>query len=86
MIGYVEAPRAWWLTHGMARAVGVNLPRAVIEGWLTRRELASLVNRCQACACSESCTSWLALAERDEGALPGFCCNKADIEALSTAP
>ena len=32
MIGYPEAPRAWWLTRGMARISGVNLPRAVVVG------------------------------------------------------
>ena len=36
MIGYPEAPKAWWLTRGMARISGVNLPRAVVEGWLQR--------------------------------------------------
>ena len=51
MIGYVEAPKAWWLTHGMARVAGVSLPRAVTEGWLKRSELARLVSRCQGCAC-----------------------------------
>lgn len=82
MIGYVEAPRAWWLTHGMARAAGVSLPRAVTEGWLSRRELAALVARCQGCGCAEQCSSWLATATA-QGALPEFCGNKAEIEALS---
>lgn len=82
MIGYVEAPRAWWLTHGMARAAGVNLPGAVVEGWLTRKELARLVTRCQGCGCSALCTSWLGSA-RWPAALPGYCANKAEIEALA---
>lgn len=47
MIGYVEAPKAWWLTHGMARSIGVSLPHAVLDGWLTRKDLAELVGRCQ---------------------------------------
>jgi hypothetical protein len=42
MIGYPEAPRAWWLTRGMARISGVNLPRAVVEGWLQRDELEDI--------------------------------------------
>ena len=49
MIGYPEAPKAWWLTRGMARISGVNLPRAVVEGWLQRTELEDLVARCAAC-------------------------------------
>lgn len=82
MIGYVDAPRAWWLTHGMARTVGVSLPHAVIEGWLTRRELAAMVSRCQVCGKSSDCTSWLAQVGQSDS-LPGFCSNKADIESLS---
>jgi hypothetical protein len=83
MMGYVEAPKAWWLTHGMARAVGVSLPHAVIEGWLTRRELADMVGRCQSCGKACDCTAWLADAPAPVQTLPGFCCNKAEIESLS---
>jgi len=43
MIGYVEAPKAWGLTRGMGRVLGVNLTDAVVDGWLTRGELAELV-------------------------------------------
>lgn len=86
MIGYVDAPRAWWLTHGMARTVGVNLPRAVIEGWLTRAELAGLVGRCQTCGKAADCTSWLAVSPVPQEGLPTFCCNKEEIEALTPEP
>lgn len=82
MLGYVEAPRAWWLTHGMARAVGVDLPRAVTEGWLKRSELAQIVTRCQGCGCSAACTGWLA-DPTHAAALPGYCRNKAAIESLA---
>ena len=44
MIGYPEAYKAWWLTRGMARISGVNLSRAVVEGWLQRAELDGLVD------------------------------------------
>lgn len=81
MIGYSESPLAWGLTQGMARVVGVNLPRAVLEGWLTRAELGQLVARCQSCCAGEDCTNWLAKAQR--GALPTFCANKSEIEGLS---
>ncbi|MDZ4095417.1 MAG: DUF6455 family protein [Paracoccaceae bacterium] len=82
MIGYVEAPQAWWLAHGMARSIGVSLPHAVLEGWLTRRELGVMVSRCQSCGKSLDCTSWLAQAN-GRRSLPVFCGNKADLEALS---
>lgn len=81
MLGIVEAPRAYWLTVAMARAVDVNLAGAVIEGWLTRKDLAHLVSRCQACGRSEFCVGWLASAPK--APLPDFCRNKAEIEGLS---
>ena len=82
MIGYVEAPRAWWVTHGMARVIGVSLPRAVTEGWLKRSELARLVERCQDCGTNGQCASWLALHQSAE-TVPDFCPNKAEIESLA---
>lgn len=80
MIGIVGAPKAWWLTHGMARSIGVSLPNAVLDGWLTRKELAELVGRCQCCDKDQDCTAWLA---RAAVGVPDFCENKAEIEALA---
>ncbi len=82
MIGYTDAPRAWWLTRGMARIAGVNLPRAVVEGWLSRDELAVLVERCEACVRAPQCDQWIA-ASGAEKRMPGFCPNKPAIEALA---
>ena len=81
MIGYPEAPKAWWLTRGMARISGVNLPRAVVEGWLQRDELEELIIRCAACGRGAACEAWLAGSGSAE-AMQEFCPNKAGIEAL----
>lgn len=81
MIGYVEAPMAWGLTRGMARVLGVNLTDAVVDGWMSREELAELVDRCQACDRSCDCVPWLGMMARAE-ALPAFCKNKSAIESL----
>ena len=81
MIGYPEAPKAWWLTRGMARISGVNLPRAVVEGWLQREELEQLIARCAACRRSEVCETWL-VQSGTAHAMPDFCPNKPGIEAL----
>lgn len=82
MIGYSEAPMAWGLTRGMARVLGVSLPTAVVEGWLSRAELAALVDRCQACGQKTACTAWLASAA-SAPCLPVFCPNKRDLEVLA---
>jgi hypothetical protein len=81
MIGYVEAPRAWWLTHGMAKVRGVNLPHAVVDGWLTRAELAALVTRCQTCDRDARCAEFLARAV-SASPLPEYCPNAPHLEAL----
>jgi hypothetical protein len=81
MYGFVEAPMAYWLTQGMARIAGVNLTSAVVEGWLTRPELATLVGRCQKCGLSQRCMGWMAEPQRPP--LPDYCRNKGEIEALN---
>lgn len=81
MIGYPQAPRAWSFTRGMARTMGVNLPNAVLEGWLSREELGGLVDKCLTCTSMRQCTNWLAHTVETE-ALPGFCPNAAALSAL----
>ena len=82
MIGYGETPLAWGLTRGMSRLLGVNLPRAVVEGWLSRRELGLLVDRCEACTQKTACLQWLATASGSP-CPPVFCPNKTALEGLS---
>ncbi|MBP9950909.1 MAG: hypothetical protein KBF27_04010 [Cypionkella sp.] len=81
MMGYVDDPRAWAYTRGMTRALGVNLTKAVVQGWVSRDHLQALVATCQSCAQTACCTDWLARTTRAE-AVPGFCPNKPEIEAL----
>lgn len=81
MIGYTEAPRAWGYTRGMARVLGVSLPDAVVDGWLSRQELGVLVEACRACDATQSCTDWLAHTVEAE-AVPGFCPNSQALAAL----
>ncbi|MCU0900564.1 MAG: DUF6455 family protein [Cypionkella sp.] len=82
MIGYADSPLAWGLTRGMARLLGVNLPSAVVEGWLSRKELGQLVSRCEACGQKTACTNWLAVAHGSR-CPPVFCPNKTALEDLT---
>lgn len=81
MIGYPEEYKAWWLTRGMARISGVNLSRAVVDGWLKRVELDRLVTRCAGCEMVADCEGWLARSGAARS-MPEFCPNKPGIEAL----
>ncbi|MFN3938230.1 MAG: DUF6455 family protein [Gemmobacter sp.] len=81
MIGVPEAPRAWWLAQGMARSAGVKLAHAVVEGWITRRELASMMDRCERCPRTEDCLAWLAQPRHEPP--PEFCGLRSDLNQLS---
>lgn len=81
MMGYTEAPLAWGRARGMARTVGVSLTDAVVQGWLSRAELAGMVEVCGRCPHLGECTDWLARTVTAPG-LPGFCPNARAIGAL----
>lgn len=83
MIGLVEAPRAYWMAQGMARTAGVHLARAVVDGWMTRQDLAQIVGRCQTCTRGKDCEMWLSQARNAPP--PAFCAIRADIAAIAGA-
>lgn len=88
MFGYAEAPRAFFMARGMARAAGVPLTRGVVEGWITRRDLARIVTRCQTCTKVGDCALWLRRAPEVPVATappPAFCANKPELDALAGA-
>lgn len=72
---YPTAPHAWSRTRLMARSLGVDLPRAVFDGWLTRRDLDRLVSACAACGQS-SCRA-TAMTPPTQA-----CSNRADLVSL----
>jgi hypothetical protein len=81
MLTYGDAPVAWGLARGMARAIGVELVGAVIEGWLDRYELDRLVGVCLGCQAQAGCAAFLAITPRAP-APPDFCPNRTSLAAL----
>ena len=81
MIGYARAPRAFGRTRAMARAVGLDLTAAVVDGWLSRAELEALISRCASCGRVVDCDRFLSEA-RAGAALPPSCANSAALEVL----
>jgi len=79
---FTETSMAWTLTRAMARAVEVDLLGAVADGWLSRAELAGLVDRCGGCCLSNQCSLWLVANPRADR-LPDYCLIKHEIEALA---
>ncbi|MDQ2064814.1 DUF6455 family protein [Xinfangfangia sp. CPCC 101601] len=82
MFGFPESPRAWPLTRVMAGRAGLNLRQAVLEGWLSRQELACFISRCESCACHAPCDRWLSTSPAP-GEIPSHCPNKSGLEALA---
>lgn len=72
MNAYPTAPQAWDRTRTLARRLGVDLPGAVLDGWLTRRDLDQLVGSCAACG----------RATCQPADLPRRCANAANLDAL----
>lgn len=73
-----EQARTW----RMARALGLDLSGAVLDGWLNRQDLSHLIAQCGTCGKDGHCTDWLqhghTQAER-----PEFCPNTPEFEVLS---
>lgn len=76
------ATRAYWLTQGMARALGINLSTAIRSGGLSRAGLERLVDRCAQCPHAGECLGWLAHPQGQAPTLPDYCPNRAALGAL----
>ena len=72
----------FWLTLGMARAVGVNLNEAVHNGQITRSQYADIVTRCRGCEIRGTCTQWLAKQTTIADEVPTSCENHDIFVAL----
>lgn len=79
MIEYASAPRAFGRTRAMARAGGWDLTAAVVDGWLSRAELAALISRCAGCNRASACDAFLSTARPGAG-LPPYCANKTALD------
>lgn len=73
---------SFWRTQGMARALGVDLTEAILNGWISRSDLGAMVANCQLCPHSTDCAKWLATHGAGSASLPEFCASKAALEAL----
>lgn len=79
-----DANAHYWLTLGMARAVGVNLTQALHEGRITRAQYADIVTRCRTCAWGTDggCAQWLARQSSLAEEVPKTCANHETFKAL----
>lgn len=74
--------RAYWLTQGMARVLGISLSSAIRSGALSHDGLEAMVDRCGHCAHADACLGWLARQQGEVGTAPDYCANRAALAAL----
>ena len=72
----------YWLTLGMAKAVGVNLTNALHEGRISRAQYADIVTRCCGCTWGGGCVDWLAKQTDIADEVPLSCANHDTFKAL----
>ena len=76
-----DAPMAYGLTRGMARAVGVDLIEAASAGRIAHRDLEALIDTCAACPHTTRCTQFLAVTV-EAARPPEYCGIRSRLEAL----
>lgn len=77
--------RHFWLTQGMARAVGVNLNAALQEGRISRADYAQAIAECCHCAHHQRCLDWLAVNGAGAERQPAFCAIGPMLDGLREA-
>lgn len=65
----------FFLTRGVARAMGLSLTDAMHDGSLTPQGYSAMVTDCRACALTEACEAWLGSQARLAAAPPPGCRN-----------
>ncbi|MGI3168656.1 DUF6455 family protein [Pseudooceanicola sp. C21-150M6] len=77
------------LVHRMARATGVDLGEAMMDGQLDQQDWSQMVTNCRGCSCPGACTGWLQQAElqgEDHATAPDYCENRASFDLLARRP
>jgi len=77
-----DAQSRYWLTLGMAKAIGVNLTESLHSGQITRAQFTEIVSRCLQCETCDICTEWLAQQIAIAEKVPKTCANHAVFAAL----
>lgn len=72
----------FWLARSMARAMEINLTRALADGRLNADQYAELIARCRNCRDPAFCERWLARQTARPAAAPGHCAIAAGLARL----
>lgn len=78
-----DPTRHFWLTQGVARALGLRFTEAILSGRITENGFAELVAACCHCPHGDACIEWLGRNGARSRVAPRFCRNGTALEALS---
>lgn len=73
-----DPTRHFWMTRSVARALGVSLSEAMVEGRLSKQGYADMVTRCRQCRFVHECESWLS-QQVDRADSAPVCCQHATL-------
>lgn len=73
----------FWLTLGMAKAIGVDFSVALHEKRITREAYSDIINACRGCDHADQCTALLAGAECALSSAPEYCVNREVMGRLA---
>lgn len=72
----------FFITRGVAKALGLNLGDALRTGQLEPDTYARMVARCRGCARVGACQQWLADSSVPHQAPPEYCQNASEFRSL----
>lgn len=72
------------LVDEMAEVLGVDLIEEAMAGRWTPEDMKGMVTRCLGCTDPQSCKGWLDQNKAGTDETPGYCRNKALLEAMRT--
>ncbi len=74
--------RHFFLTRGVARAMGISLTEAMAAGRLTVEEYGRMITRCRESSCAGNCEAWLACQKARATEAPPDCVNAETLNRL----
>lgn len=83
MTEVADSTRAFWITHGVGRTLGIRFGEAIREGRFTAVGYARMVDRCAQCCQTDRCITWLAAPNSGSCGAPDYCPNAAELDRLA---
>ncbi len=73
----------FFLTQGIARAMGISLTEALADGRLDREGYAAMVARCHACPHSKDCKASISDPQVTRLGAPAYCRNRPALNEIA---